>query len=581
MQPVSESIDQDIQPSRWSSLVFDSKAWGLRLSRLGQDWLRGRPVRHFPGAALRDAQVLAEFEGNLWPKDEADQTLVAGKIHNLRLAAKKLNGLEIPANAVFSFWRQLGRASESRGFVAGRELREGCIVPAIGGGLCQLSNAIYDSAVRAGLEVVERHRHSRALPGSLAEQDRDATVFWNYVDLRLRAPFAWRLEVRLDESHLHLRIRAADQRERPVLPLHLGARKAVDTGDCSTCDRHACHRHTGLRQLSPHRTWLMDEQWPEFLAYLDAHRDVSGRVLGLPGGLEDSIAARLSRLQAWLRWRIALWRKLPIPHARTRRLETTANALMTRLHPDDLHLVVSQGLLPYLWQAGALAGRRFDVLMNAMPMAAIQKQLDSAAARHPPSLTLSDFRAPGWLLEAETEALAHAHRWISPHAQILAMAGARGEPLPWQTTPTPQSLARRKRIGDEKPRLFFPASSLARKGALELREAVRGLPVRVLLLGQTEEAPDFWHGFAIDRVTTMAEGIELADIVVLPAWIEHQPRGLLAAIERGIPVIATDACGLPVSPAWQRVHEGDSGALRTMIGSFLARITEHEAASAD
>ena len=68
----------------------------------------------------------------------------------------------------------------------GRELREGCLVPSIGGGLCQLSNALYDAALRAGLQVVERHRHTQVVPGSLAESDRDATVFWNYRDLRLR-----------------------------------------------------------------------------------------------------------------------------------------------------------------------------------------------------------------------------------------------------------------------------------------------------------------------------------------------------------------------------------------------------------
>ena len=63
------------------------------------------------------------------------------------------------------------------GFVAGRELREGCMVSSIGGGLCQLSNALYAAALEAGCEIVERHAHSKVVPGSLAERGLDATVF--------------------------------------------------------------------------------------------------------------------------------------------------------------------------------------------------------------------------------------------------------------------------------------------------------------------------------------------------------------------------------------------------------------------
>ncbi|WP_230812836.1 MULTISPECIES: VanW family protein [Xanthomonas translucens group] len=101
--------------------------------------------------------------------------------------ARALHWVEVPVGAAFSFWRQLGRATRRRGFAAGRELCEGCLVPSIGGGLCQLSNAIYDAALRQGLHIDERHRHTHVIAGSLAERDRDAVVFWHYVDLRRRA----------------------------------------------------------------------------------------------------------------------------------------------------------------------------------------------------------------------------------------------------------------------------------------------------------------------------------------------------------------------------------------------------------
>jgi hypothetical protein len=568
----SQTADLTVRrPTRWQASLFEAKAGCLRLRRWLLDRWVGRPRLHAVAMDLSTAPVLAAFEDSLWPADEADPRLVVGKIHNLRLAVKRFHGLEIAAGETFSFWRQLGRASSRRGFVEGRELREGCVIPAVGGGLCQLTNAIYDSALRAGLEVVERHRHSRVLPGSLAEQDRDATVFWNYLDLRLRAPFAWRLELELDDTHLRLRIRAAMPATERALPVQVRARAAIATGDCSTCDESECHRHTGLRSLSRHRTWLIEEEWPEFLAYFQAQRQTDDRSIG-PSSADGrrSFAWPLLRAWAWLRWRVALWRKRPIPQARTQRLQRLAKAIGVRLRPDDLHVVVSQGLLPYLWRAGDLAGRRFDVLMSALPMTEIQTRLDAAAARHPHSPTLRDFRAPSWLIEAETQALAKAQQWLSPHAQILALAGARGECLPWRIVSPAPSMPVNERAADGKFRVLFPASSLARKGALELREALRGLPVRVLLPPGASETPDFWRGFDIEGIASLDEGVALADLVVLPAWVEHQPRGLLMALARNIPVIATDACGLAPSDAWRRVVEGDVSGLRAAVERVIS-----------
>jgi vancomycin resistance protein VanW len=62
------------------------------------------------------------------------------------------------------------------------ELRSGCAVPAIGGGLCLVSNALFTLAVEQGWQLLERHGHSMALGdrGAL-----DATVAFPYVDLRI------------------------------------------------------------------------------------------------------------------------------------------------------------------------------------------------------------------------------------------------------------------------------------------------------------------------------------------------------------------------------------------------------------
>lgn len=555
--------DRAAPPTRWGEWNFFLRAWVLRLLRGARDLLPAhRAPRHVADARLADAPILASFEASLWPAIADQDALVAGKIHNLRLALKRFDGLVIPAGAVFSFWRQLGRATEARGFVVGRELREGCIVPAVGGGLCQFSNGLYDTALRAGLEIVERHRHSRVLAGSLAEIDRDATVFWNYKDLRLRAPFDWRLEAAMDEAMLTIRIRAEAVAPSAVLPLSVGQRAEPAPGDCSSCDATDCHRHVGPRELSRHSTWLIDEDWPEFRQYRGANGTAQDRSIDRIAAAGGGLPAKANRFVAALRWRWALWRGRAIPDARLQGLQALARRMARRLRPEDLHLVVSQGLLPFLWRNGDLAGRSFDVLMTALPMGEIQRRLDRAASRHPQCASLRDFRVDAGLLKAEEDALRAARRWIGPHQEIADLAGARAERLPWTM---PSAIAKSPRATDARFALLLPASSLARKGVFELRDALRGLDVELLLPPGACEQADFWQGFATRPVGSMREGIACADAVALPAWIEHQPRGLLMAMASGLPVIATPTCGLPVSSLWRSVPEGDAAALRQAV----------------
>ena len=154
--------------------------------------------------------VLGESVTPLWAETQAnEEVLQRGKVHNLRVAVPCFDGVFVPAGAVLSFWRQVSWPGAWRGFVPGRELRLGCIVPTIGGGLCQLSNALYDAGLRAGFEIVERHAHTAVIAGTLAEQGRDATIFWNYVDLQMRSSAAFWIECRLTTDTLVVRFYAA------------------------------------------------------------------------------------------------------------------------------------------------------------------------------------------------------------------------------------------------------------------------------------------------------------------------------------------------------------------------------------
>jgi vancomycin resistance protein VanW len=165
---------------------------GLSAARL-VNWLISsrwsKPVYSREGNGRKVAELVV-------PISRADSfahpALEQGKRHNLELAVPYFDGLLLTPERTLSFWRVLGRASEHRGFSWGMELRGGCVTPAIGGGLCLLSNAIFELAVRAGWKIVERHGHSlEAVPPAAGTVPLDATVAWPDVDLVVAPARGW------------------------------------------------------------------------------------------------------------------------------------------------------------------------------------------------------------------------------------------------------------------------------------------------------------------------------------------------------------------------------------------------------
>jgi hypothetical protein len=572
-------------PTQTQALIFRGKAALLQMRRGFANFTNREIKRHPFSNSLKNQPVIAESKTALWTEsDRAEQFLLAGKVQNLRQAIKKLNGIELAAGATFSFWAQIGRATKSRGYVAGRELREGCIIPNVGGGLCQLSNALYDAALQANCEIVECHAHTQVIPGSLAEKGRDATVFWNYVDLRFKSAQPIRIEVRLDANNLIVKFRG--EKAKPKLVQIAAKIKDISPqhspNSCATCGVEECFRSLKPQEnLDFGRTaFLVDEYSLEFDAYLQENRK-NADLLFLPldgkrfkkANYAWTINGFKNVRQSWLTTAIRAYksRKLAAQGAARQRnlltmCERLAESYAKKLPFDATHIVLQQNLLPFLWKSGVLGGRTFDVLMTALPMTDLQERLNLAANLHPESKTLADFRAEEWLIESETEALANARRIITPHSEIAALFAEKGVLLDWKMPVAKTDFVQKARDG--KFTIVFPASTVGRKGCYELREAVRGLDVKLIILGAEIEGADFWRGFEVEHQT--ADWLEKADLVVLPAFVEHKPRRLLLAAAHNIPVIASTACGIENVDAVKIINAGETTALLNAIENAIS-----------
>lgn len=146
---------------------------------------------------LRDRSVaLAKKKGTIHGQEQMVVTqqikrtnLFENKVHNLKIGAQKIEAIVIHPGEVFSFWQVLGNPSVKNGYKTGRNIVNGTLQEAVGGGLCQLSGIIYHTAILAGFTITERYNHTVDI---YKEEDRftplgaDATVVYGYKDLRFQ-----------------------------------------------------------------------------------------------------------------------------------------------------------------------------------------------------------------------------------------------------------------------------------------------------------------------------------------------------------------------------------------------------------
>lgn len=145
-------------------------------------------------------------------KEELDK----GKIENIKIAIKNLDGLVIPPGKIFSFWKFIKQPSIERGFKKGLILSDGSLKEDIGGGLCQLSNLFAYMFACTECKFIERKHHSKDVfpdSGRTVPFASGATVFFNLIDLKVKNtyPFPIKINIRVTDTQLRGSISAPIQ----------------------------------------------------------------------------------------------------------------------------------------------------------------------------------------------------------------------------------------------------------------------------------------------------------------------------------------------------------------------------------
>ena len=109
------------------------------------------------------------------------------KAYNLQCYAKPIHRILIEPEKTFSFCYLIKDVSSNNELKEGLNLVDGVIQPSIGGGLCQLSNMIYEAALHTELTISERHPHLIEYIYNPSETiiGLDATIAVGWCDLKL------------------------------------------------------------------------------------------------------------------------------------------------------------------------------------------------------------------------------------------------------------------------------------------------------------------------------------------------------------------------------------------------------------
>lgn len=151
-----------------------------------------------------DLEAVAQsIDGPMGASESFFQTWFWERTENIRISTGELNGVIIMPGETFSFNDYIGDTPYERGYQDAVIIQGTTEVPGKGGGVCQTSTGLYHAALKAGMEIIERHPHTLIMPYS--EGGLDAAVDYGIIDLKVRNPYDFPLLIKTnyyeDDNH--------------------------------------------------------------------------------------------------------------------------------------------------------------------------------------------------------------------------------------------------------------------------------------------------------------------------------------------------------------------------------------------
>lgn len=106
----------------------------------------------------------------------------AARTKNIKIALGTINGMVVAKGQQFSLLNALGKLDASKGYVDAPTIQGGIEIPALGGGLSQVSTTVYNASFFAGVQLDEHTAHAFWIPRY--PMGREATLWTGTIDNR-------------------------------------------------------------------------------------------------------------------------------------------------------------------------------------------------------------------------------------------------------------------------------------------------------------------------------------------------------------------------------------------------------------
>lgn len=113
---------------------------------------------------------------------------------NLKLSTAAINGVIIYPGEIFSMDERLGNRTSKEGYKYAPAFSGGEVVKSMAGGICQTTTTMYNAALLGNLQIVKRYKHG--LPVSYINKGRDATIYRNVYDLKVKNNYNYPLYIK-------------------------------------------------------------------------------------------------------------------------------------------------------------------------------------------------------------------------------------------------------------------------------------------------------------------------------------------------------------------------------------------------
>ncbi|WP_296648058.1 VanW family protein, partial [Romboutsia sp. 13368] len=132
-------------------------------------------------AAQSVNSLLAEFSTKFSTNNE-------NRVTNIKISADSTSDVLLMPGEEFSYNNQTGKRTKANGYQDAPVIVNGKLEQDVGGGVCQVSSTLFNSALYSGLDITSRQNHS--LKSSYVSIGRDAMVSDGGSDFRFKNPYS-------------------------------------------------------------------------------------------------------------------------------------------------------------------------------------------------------------------------------------------------------------------------------------------------------------------------------------------------------------------------------------------------------